>query len=85
MRRLSVAMLVLANAHTAAMTGNANYTTPDPALAAVTTATQNMAAAYNVAQAARDLAKQKTDLQDAAEKIADAIMTSDRIRQKERP
>ena len=35
------------------MTGNATYTTPAPALAAITTAADALEAAYNAAQAAR--------------------------------
>ena len=60
-----------------AMTGNANFTTPDPALAALTTATDTLETKYNGAQAARSTAKELTDLQDAAEKAADALMTGE--------
>lgn len=60
-----------------AMTGNPNFTTPDPALAALTTATDNLENTYNAAQAARVTAKELTDLQDAAEQAADALMTSE--------
>ena len=60
-----------------AMTGNVNFTTPDPALAAVTTVLNDLETAYNTAQAARDVAKAKTDLQDMAERAADAALTSE--------
>ena len=60
-----------------AMTGNANFTTPDPALAALTTATDNLETRYNDAQAARTTAKELTDLQDTAEKAADVLMTGE--------
>lgn len=60
-----------------AMTGNANFTTPDPTLAALTTATDNLETRFLAAKAARTTAKELTDLQDAAEQAADAIMTSE--------
>lgn len=60
-----------------AMTGNANFTTPDPTLAALTTATDTLETKYNDAQAARTTAKELTDLQDAAEKAADTLMTNE--------
>lgn len=60
-----------------AMTGNANFTTPDPALAAITTATDGLEAKYNEAQAARDAAKARTDLQDAAARTLDQLLASE--------
>lgn len=60
-----------------AMTGNANFTTPDPTLAALTTATDTLEAKYIAAQAARTTAKELTDLQDAAERTADGLLTSE--------
>lgn len=58
-----------------AMTGNANFTTPAPALAAITALVNALEAAFNVAQAAYLTAKQKTDLQTAAEQQMDAAIT----------
>ena len=60
-----------------AMTGNVNFTTPDPALAAITAANNNLESAYNDAQAARETAKQKTDLQEAADRAVDLLMTAE--------
>ena len=60
-----------------AMTGNANFTTPDPALTAVTTALNDLESAYNTAQAVRDVAKTKTDLQDIADRLVDTILASE--------
>ena len=57
------------------MTGNANFATPAPTLAAVTTAVEALETAFNVAQAARLEAKQKTELQNSAEQNADALLT----------
>lgn len=45
------------------MTGNGNFTTPAPALAAITAAANALEAAYNDAQAARQTAKSLTSLQ----------------------
>lgn len=58
-----------------AMTGNANFATPAPTLASITTAVDALEAAFNVAQAARLEAKQKTELQTTAEQQADALVT----------
>ncbi|MCA9219681.1 MAG: fibronectin type III domain-containing protein [Planctomycetales bacterium] len=59
----------------AAMTGNASYPTPSPDLAAVSSAADNLEAAYNEAQAVRLLAKEKTVAQDAREREADGVLT----------
>lgn len=57
------------------MTGNANFATPAPALLAITAIVDALEAAFNVAQAARLTAKQKTELQNTAEQQADALLT----------
>ena len=59
----------------AAMTGNESFSTPSPVLAAVTSAADDLEAAYNEAQAVRLLAKEKTVAQDAREREADGIVT----------
>src|SRR5258706_11400252 len=48
------------------MTGNPNFTTPAPTLASVGTAATALETAYNAAQTARQVAKSKTQAQDAA-------------------
>lgn len=58
-----------------AMTGNANFTTPVPALAAVTTSINATEAAFNKAQTARDDAKTKTGLQNDALKTLDLLLS----------
>ena len=58
-----------------AMTGNANYATPSPTLASITTKTDDLETKFNDAQAARLTAQQKTSLQDTAERDADAAVT----------
>ncbi len=58
-----------------AMTGNANYATPSPTLASITTKTDDLETKFNEAQAARLTAQQKTSLQDTAERDADAAVT----------
>ena len=60
-----------------AMTGNANFTTPDPALTVLTTAADGLEGAYNLAQAAREDAKAKTDLQDTALALANSVLTAE--------
>lgn len=60
-----------------AMTGNANFTTPDPALTVLTAAADGLEEAYNIAQAARELAKAKTDLQDTANALTNSVMTAE--------
>lgn len=60
-----------------AMTGNANFPTPDPTLVALGDGADALEAAYNVAQAARETAKQKTDLQDAANAAANTLLTAE--------
>lgn len=60
-----------------AMTGNANFPTPDPTLVALGDAADALEAAYNAAQAARETAKQKTDLQDAANAAANTLLTAE--------
>ncbi len=58
-----------------AMTGNANFATPSPTLASITTKTDDLETKFNDAQAARLTAQQKTALQDTAERAADAAVT----------
>lgn len=58
-----------------AMTGNANFTTPSPTLASITTLINDLETKFNTAQTARTTAQQMTDLQDLAEKALDAAMT----------
>src|SRR5258706_6089014 len=48
------------------MTGNPNFTTPAPTLASVGTAATLLETNYNAAQTARQVAKSKTQAQDAA-------------------
>lgn len=60
-----------------AMTGNVNFTTPDPTLTALATALTDLESAYNMAQSARDLAKSKTDLQDTADRVVNTLLTSE--------
>jgi len=60
-----------------AMTGNPNVPTADPPLPELTTATDGLETAFNEGQAARLASKQKTDVQDAKEKIADAAFTKE--------
>lgn len=48
------------------MTGNPNFTTPAPSLASVGTAATTLETAFNAAQTARQVAKSKTQAQDAA-------------------
>jgi len=60
-----------------AMTGNANFTTPDPTLVALGDGADALETAYNLAQGARELAKQKTDIQNAANAAANALLTAE--------
>lgn len=68
-------VIALANTIVTAMTGNANFTTPNPTLASVTTAkttAQTKVAAYNSAKAAADTALADRD---AAIKALSALLT----------
>jgi len=56
------------------MTGNANFTTPDPALAAVTTAADELETAYNEANVARQDAAAKASTQDDKDYSLDMIL-----------
>ncbi len=58
-----------------AMTGNANFTTPLPALTAITTKAGSLETAYNDALAARQTAQQLTTVQDAAVRDLDLALT----------
>ena len=57
------------------MTGNPNFITPNPALAAITTSSDGVETTYNAAQAARQTAKLQTSLQDASVAEWDALIT----------
>ena len=59
----------------AALTGNPNFNAPHPPLAQVTAAINELEAASNAAQAARQDAKAKTAAQNAKEEALDRIMT----------
>lgn len=59
----------------AALTGNASFPTPTPALAGVTTAVNDLDAAAAAAQAARQDAKAKTTDQNNKEAIVDRVLT----------
>lgn len=59
----------------AALTGNANFTSPHPPLAQVTAAINELEAAANAAQAARQEAKARTAAQHAKEEILDQLLT----------
>jgi hypothetical protein len=58
-----------------AMTGNPTYTSPQPALAAVTTTINDLDAAFNDAQAARQAAKEATSRQSAKEDALVSIIS----------
>jgi hypothetical protein len=58
-----------------ALTGNANFNTPHPTLAQVTTAINELETASNAAQAARQEAKARTAAQNNKEESLDRIMT----------
>lgn len=58
----------------AAMTGNDNFPTPQPSLAQVTGSTNELEAAYNVAQAARQEAKARTTILNEREEAVDRIL-----------
>jgi hypothetical protein len=59
----------------ASLTGNANFTTPHPTLAQVTTAINELETANNAAQAARQEAKARTVAQNNKEEALDRILT----------
>ena len=59
----------------ASLTGNADFTTPQPTLAQVTTSVDALETAYNEAQAARQEAKAKTSAQNQKEEDADRILS----------
>ncbi len=58
-----------------AMTGNANFTTPVPALTAITSKAGTLETSYNDALAARQAAQQATTVQNTAERDLDAGLT----------
>jgi hypothetical protein len=57
-----------------AMTGNTNFPTPNPTLTAVTAAIDNLEAAFQAAQAARQDAKSKTIVQTDKDEILSELM-----------
>jgi hypothetical protein len=74
--RLSVPELIgLSQQITNAMTGNPNFTTPNPALATITTATGDLQAAYNAANTARIESKNKTIEQNERGDALRALLT----------
>jgi len=58
-----------------ALTGNSNFMTPQPPLAQITAAINDLETAYNAAQAARQEAKARTAAQNTKEEAHDRIMT----------
>ena len=56
------------------MTGNANFTTPAPTLASISTAATALETAYNAAQTARQVSKSKTSDQDTKDAALDLIV-----------
>jgi hypothetical protein len=58
-----------------AMTGNANFTTPVPALTAITAKAGTLESSFNAAQAARQAAQQATTVQNTAEGDLDLALT----------
>lgn len=59
----------------AAMTGNDNFPAPQPSLAQVTGGTNQLEAAYNAAQAARQEAKARTAALNEQEEAVDLLLT----------
>jgi hypothetical protein len=59
----------------AALTGNASFPTPAPALAMITIATNDLNTGYAEAQAARQTAKEKTSAQNQKEDALDQVLT----------
>lgn len=59
------------------MTGNANFTTPAPTLASITTAATALESAYNAAQTARQVAKGLTTAQDAKNIALDLLLSQE--------
>jgi hypothetical protein len=58
----------------AALTGNANFTSPQPPLAQTTAAIEELNAAYLAAQTARQEAKNRTSLQNQKEEALDSVL-----------
>ena len=77
LRRMTIlAKGELANRIVNAMTGNPNFVTPNPSLAATTAAKTAMLTAYNTALTLRQQAQAATDLQADMEKGFDRTLTS---------
>lgn len=57
------------------MTGNATFATPSPALPAITTAANELKTATDDVQAVRQLAKEKTSIQNQKEDVLDQLLT----------
>lgn len=76
LNRLSLAeKIAKARQIIAALTGNASFSTPTPALSLVTSVIDDLEAAAAAAQTARQVAKTKTADQKAKEAIANRILT----------
>src|SRR4051812_1865405 len=74
--RLSIPeKIALAQQIVTALTGNANFTTPHPSLASITTASNDLNVAYTAAQAARSDAKNKTTIQHQMEEEFDGALS----------
>lgn len=67
--------VALINTIITAMTGNANFTTPNPTLASGTTAKNNLTTGINDYNTTAALLKTKLGTRDAAEAVADAWLT----------
>jgi fibronectin type III domain protein len=75
-RQLSIAdKIAKARQITSALTGNAAFATPTPALATITTAVNDLATASAETQAARQTAKTKTSAQNQKEDALDKVIT----------
>ena len=68
-------LLTFAQQHVTAMTGNANFTTPLPAAAAVTTALTAYSTALGSFNTAQQAAKQATTVKDAARTTLEGVLT----------
>ena len=67
--------IALAQKIVAAMTGNANFTSPQPSLTSVTATITNLNTSYTEAQAARSDAKNKTTIQNQMEEALDGALS----------
>jgi hypothetical protein len=74
-KKTDAELLAFAQAHAAAMTGNANFTTPIPAAAVFTTGITNLSNALAALAAARTAAMQATTNKEAARTALEALLT----------